>query len=608
MKNKNTQKLFALLLAGSMSLAMISGCGQAEKNPAESANTSKTAEEDSTKDAENASSTEAEEEPAVLTIGINSSTGIQTDPVPMLETEVMQVIQEMANVKLELLEYDADTFRLLQASNDLPDIFMAGKASVDTLIESGVALNMTPLLEEHAPNVLLDLYSMRNELLSTMSGGKDNGLYFMAPRVGVENANGNVNVNRGYVVRWDWYLEIGAPEIKNDDDYIDVIEKMVKAHPETEDGEKVWGYSIYDNYSYWTMRAPYTKAIALNNNTFTNTQYMSSYVDGSLINGYTDIERSAYWTDMKFFNKLYNRGLLDPDSFTQPGESLVAKWTSGRVAADGYRDQDMYNAMRETDPDTLAGFVVVPSENTVVFANKHVPTGYFPTTAMCVNAKSENVEACMRFVNVLHDPDVQRMLWSGIEGEHWYYDEKGVPRLTDEMLKIKSEEGDELKKIGIYKTNPAFLLFEGGVEHPDGYPMNLFDSDEMRAATLTPLDKSFSEHYGVQYPAQALMNLVEEGKTIDLSGECGQFVASGIPAMPDDIKRITTTCKEIIYKSVAKLVTAPTEEEFAKVQAEVLAELEEAGEPVAWEWCSKHYNESKDKVWPIFEKYKANIK
>ena len=50
----------------------------------------------------------------------------------------------------------------------------------------------------------------------------------MTPRVTSENARSTygATLNYGYVVRWDLYKEIGCPEIKNDDDYVDALVRM----------------------------------------------------------------------------------------------------------------------------------------------------------------------------------------------------------------------------------------------------------------------------------------------------------------------------------------------------------------------------------------------
>ena len=41
---------------------------------------------------------------------------------------------------------------------------------------------------------------------------------------------------RGYVVRWDYYKELGYPPVNNEEDYLKVLRQMHENHPFTEDG------------------------------------------------------------------------------------------------------------------------------------------------------------------------------------------------------------------------------------------------------------------------------------------------------------------------------------------------------------------------------------
>ena len=123
----------------------------------------------------------------------------------------------------------------------------------------------------------------------------------------------------------------------------------------------------------------------------------------------------------------------------------------------------------------------------------------------------------------------------------------------------------------------------------------------MRVDGLSPLDQNVAEYYGVQYPSQAAVALVEAGKTIDLSDDCGQLVATAMEAQPTDIARILEKCNEVIYRAIPKLVMAASEAEYAKVQEEVLAELAAAGEADAWAWCLEAYNSAREIVYPIFK-------
>jgi len=447
-----------------------------------------------------------------------------------------------------------------------------------------------------------ETFGQRNDLIAEMKGGDDNALYFIASGVGKENARGGVDTSRGYSVRWDWYKEIGAPVMKSSDDYLDVIEQILAAHPKTEKGETVYGMGLAGSgLSNWYFRACFEEPILLNPWLISNSQYMVGIDDAKIYNGYTNLERSAFWTDMKFYNEAYKRGLLDPDSFTQTGDEFTTKVKAGRyVSTQPNRNNSLYEEMKKSDPETLAGYVRIPTENYLVFSDKKMLTGDFPSGYTWISAKTENVEACMRVMNTLHDLDVQRMLWSGFEGVHWNY-VNGVPTLTEETLQMIMEDGDARHTSGVYMGfNPGRIL-QMSFMHPDGYPICLNDTDENRAATLSPLFQDIAEHYGVSYPTQAGVKLVEEGKATDMSNDSAQLIASYMPSRPTDISRIIENINNILYKAVPKLVMAKDDAEFAAVQQQVLKDLADAGEADAWNWVETEYEKAAAVVRPIFE-------
>lgn len=587
------KKLISLILATLMIISTLAGCAQSEKVSEESSSTS------TSQSTEASQSTVVEEEPTVITFG--STYALQSEPIPWYETTIFKKILEEANVEIEYVEYDAEQFKLALASDTLPDVMFLTKGDVVGIVSAGKALDMWPLLEEYAPNMLLDYYTERNDMMRQMYGGDNNGLYYVAPRINPAGEATTVEYSDGYNVRWDYYLEIGAPEITDDDSYIDAIEKMVAAHPKTESGEKVYGMTVWDNFNYWYMRGAYSKEASTANGSVSGTQYVADLVTNELINGYTNVDRGAFWIDMKFYNKLWNKDLLDPDSFTMTAEEFTARLTSGRYVASVYNDKNLYNNAKKDDPDTLAGYVNIPSENVVLNSGSKRPTGMFPDYTLFISSESENWEAVLRLFNVLHDPDTQRMVWSGIEGETWNYVD-GVPTLTDEAVSMMSSGDEKLYEYGILYAKTAFATLQNVVLHPDGYPVDLTMTDEAKAETLNPLLKSQAEHYGVDYPLQAGQALLEAGKTIDKSGSYASFIASGIEARPTDLARIAEKSNDILYRAIPELVMAASEEEFKKVQDRVLKDLADAGEGELWSWSLERWNKSLEEMRPIIDK------
>lgn len=547
-----------------------------------------------------------EEEPAVVTLGF---TGYHPTDAWGYSNEHRLLLEE-ENIKLEWKNYDDDTFGLLLAGGEMPDIVMPRQKHLATIIDNGMALNLDPLLAEYAPNLTKDAFKGSQEMSRLMLGGENHELYFLACAIGMESALVNETTSRGYQVRWDLYKELGCPPITSDDDYIEIIEDMVELYPETEDGRKVYGMGLYDNLTAWYTRAAWIRdGGALCIWTFVGSQYMATLEETKLVNGYMNPERSAFWTDMKFYNKLYNRGLLDPDSFIMTADENNAKVAGGEYVAVPWGNAALYNESRKDDPNTLKGMLVVPSENAVVGARKLQVTGGMPTDCMFVSKTSENWENALRVINFFAQDHIIRAATCGLQGVDWDYDENGVPYITEKGYADREKYGygteEYAKATGIYGHIGNWTFFHGTAIAEDGYVYNLAQMPAERVRTLDPMRKDFAETYGVSRPSELLMNLVYEGKTIDNLNDYAQLTAMGITDVPLDIQRIVTNLNDILYNAIPSLVMAETEEEYLEVQQEVLAELEAADEATAWAWYKEHFDAAREMVTPAFQEYLA---
>lgn len=587
------KQLISLFLVALMLVSMLAGCGQKETKESKETASQST---ETSKTEEASQSTEQEvpkEPPTKLTFG--SSYTMQTDPVPWYETPIVKKILEEANVEIEYVQYDTEQFKLLLASGDLPDVVFTTAKRTDDIIAGELALDMGPLLEEYAPNMLTEQYTARNALMRRMYGGDEGAFYFVGSLVNTEGTSDKLELTDGYNLRWDYYLEVGAPEITDDDSYVDVIEKMVAAHPTNEKGEKTYGMGLYDAFSNWWTRGAFTSEASTVKAGIDNTMYVADLSTDELVNGFTDTDRAAFWIDMRFYNKLWNKGLLDPDSFTMTADQYAARLEGGRYVAAISKDTTLYKAEQAKNPDTLAGIVNIPTEAAVINSGSKSLLGNFPYYCMFISAKTEKKEAAMRLLNVLHDPDIQRMVWSGMEGETWNY-VNGVPTFTDEMIEMVASSDTKLLEYGVMKKNAPLAILQNSSLHPDGYPVYLAMVDDVKASTLNTLQKSVADHYGVEYPLQAAEKLVAEGKTIDKRDNYSTLI-SGILIDPStDMDRIGQKCKDILYKAVPELVMAASEAEFKEVQTRVLKEIADTGEAEVWAWYLEQWKVAKKEI------------
>lgn len=121
-------------------------------------------------------------------------------------------------------------------------------------------------------------------------------------------------------LRWDHYVEVGAPEMKNLDDLLDTLKKIQDAYPTNEAGDKTYALSLWPDWDNTSIE-----------NVNQLTKWYGQEVNGSILLGtdnsitpLTDKD-GAYYKMLKFLYKANQMGLVDPDSATQDWNAACDK-------------------------------------------------------------------------------------------------------------------------------------------------------------------------------------------------------------------------------------------------------------------------------------------
>ena len=192
----------------------------------------------------------AEEDRPVLTIGdVNDRSSKHVDGDEQLG--LWRYLEDRLGVEIKYVHLTEDAYADGLASGNLPDIVSTDN-NLASILENGVALDVEPYLEEYVPNFLRGdaklTYSVYKQLLN-----KGEGFYFFPARIGYNNVGFSVgSAYRGYVVRWDYYKELGYPPVNNEDDYLNVLKRMHERHPFTEEGYPTYLYGTENPEGYET--------------------------------------------------------------------------------------------------------------------------------------------------------------------------------------------------------------------------------------------------------------------------------------------------------------------------------------------------------------------
>ena len=507
------------------------------------------------------------------------------------DNPVAQEIKKRINVEIEIIQTTPESWQAMLASGDLPDLFITEAASRRPLIESGYVIALDDLVEKHAPNLLKTIglgveFSKKfwsldtGKLYGIPGGGHWEPVYYYGK-------GGNINLN----VRWSYYKELGAPPIRNEEDLLDVVEAMVKAHPTTEDGKRVYGIPVSTDWGIWPYSICFGSIYGFGTVT---TWGMSVDVRTSeLVDNYTN-PMGSIWRLVKFYFKENQRGIFDQDSLVASWADIQAKAANNQYVANLFNSvAGPANAifLQAGEPD---GYIEPPMqwEEMGHWGGGDWRYGY--NNARWVSSKAERPDKVMEFIDFAYSFDGCRILMTGVEGIHW--DVKGgKPIVRQETLDLNAAGGSAWDATGITHFD-NFLGYT--TAHPgDGEPIGLFLSEEVFIKALSPLDKDYSEYYGVRYPAEKLFQTIEEYNQFT-QAPLDNRINAMMPAMPDDIKRMHSTCDSIITQAIPRAILAKDEAEFDAIQKQAFEDLKAAGFDQIKDWYYKSWEESKAKLGP----------
>lgn len=500
-------------------------------------------------------------------------------------------VNEVLNVNISWTKYDDDTFALALASGDQCDVMMSNKPAA--VLTANAAVAMDDYLEEYGQNILK--YQLRNDLLRKFLSNGDGKLYFHTPNTGYEDSTGAQSAWNGYLVRWDLYEKLGCPEMKTYEDYANVLQQMVELYPTNENGDQTYAMGIWNDSGLWgwlmgtVANMGYTAVGDYNFAWNTHTNEMSNQL-------LADDDQSFFWTAMKFYNDLYNRGLLDPDSFSMTNDDRAEKYANNRYVGGvcSWYVGETETTNREADPNSTAGIIAIPAEGMSGWYGQNAIIGWDGKNLYVSSSCAEDkIPAAVSFIDYLDSDEGNRTSYSGVQGVYWDYDDQGVPALLDSTVALKSAGGDDWSKTGIGSYNNFIGSSAFGVAE-DGYYYDL--SIYNLSQGLSPMQKAFCEHYGVSYPGELRYKYEQEGKGYSQKVSLHTTIGALQGTVPDDISTITSRIQEMMIRNIQSFVTASSAEEFQTLRDQFVNDVKDAGLETAYEWYNTKWGELKTEI------------
>ena len=527
------------------------------------------------------------EERIVLTIGdVNDRSTRRIDGENQLG--MWRYLEELLGVEIQYVHLSAEDYASGLSNGNLPDIVSTDN-NLSTIRESGAALDLDPYLEEYVPNFLQGYAGLTYNVFKQLQG-EDEGFYFFPARIGYNNVGyGTIGSSyRGYIVRWDYYRELGYPPIHNEDDYLNVLMQMHENHPFTEDGYPTYLYGSQYLDGFETafrseLDLDYWAAYKYQNNIFTNEIY----------DGYTDPEHSMWWTSMAWFNKLYRAGKadgsFDMEIFTQSREQYSAKRSRGQYLGIPQITGELYNAKIKTDESTVSGYCFVPTDGTNLYTNVYQLLGNGSAYMWFISANSPHKEEALRLFNYMCDPDYLREAFLGRRGVTWDYDADGVPRMNEygqaqlDAFKTGTTDPENYyTNWGSFNSFPNnWPILRDNLTHPDGYPLDFVTlTREYGVRTMT---NNIARDVCAQYGAELPQDTFYQAGGMDFRNDCGEAISASISSLSSDRLHILSEAEEILEYVRVDLILAESDEEFAAIQEDTIQRLIDLGESEVFE-------------------------
>ena len=463
------RKLISVLLTATMMAAMFAGCG------------SDAASTDAEGKADSADSTEAG--------GVKEFTAFFAVPGSEIndDNEIQQIIADKTGVKVKETWLTGQTAEeavgMMITGGELPD-FIGGGSGQSQLYDADVLVPLDDYLDDY-PNIKNFFTQQQWDQLR-----QDDGHIYWIPQF--SNIKGEEKVCthndeafwiQARVLKWADY-----PEIRTMDQYFDLIERYNEANPTMEDGTENIPYTILcDDWRYFCLEnAP---------------QFLDGYPnDGSCIvdpETLTVIDYNTTDTAVRYFQKLneeYQKGIVDPESFTQTYDEYIAKLSTGRVL--GMIDQWWDFAYTAGDAIKQAGldeqgcdYIPLPITIDESVENQWHCSGSVLNVSdgLAITTSCEDVEGALQFVDDLLTQDIHNLRFWGVEGVDYNVDENGEFYRTEEQRTRASDTAYKASHTCTYSYFPQYSgTSDDGINanKPDGQANEFFDglNDDVKEA------------------------------------------------------------------------------------------------------------------------------
>lgn len=478
-----------------------------------------------------------------------------------MQSPVSKLVTEKTGVTINP-EFDVNggtqKIALMVASGEYPDLIVP-KGGAGTLVEAGALIDLTDLIEEHAPN----LKKIYGDYLSRLKWSNDDESIYILPTAAIDQQY--FNPSHGVGLQHAVVKELGYPEIKTLKDFENAIRDYKEKNP-TIDGQPTLGLSLLADD--WRIMISTTNPAFWSTGASDDGEF---YVDPETYEATFHYKRPEEKEYFRWLNHMNDEGLLDPESFVQKYDQYLAKLSSGRVLGiidDDWQFAEAQRSLREQGKaDKMYGLYPATLSEDIKHANFQ-SAGYLAGWGIGISVDAEDPVAAIKFLDFLASEEGQTLQNWGIEGEHYeMVDGKRV--ISEEEMDERNNNANYVKETGVGVLKGFAPSYGDGVEDSTGQTYTIASPEQVKDS-YTDVEKEVLTNYGVEmwkdlYPQADEFPIKPWGAAFNIT----------VPG-DSELALIEQKVLDIVKKRIPEVILADPAD-FDKLYDNFLAEIDKAG-------------------------------
>ncbi|MDE7321296.1 MAG: extracellular solute-binding protein [Lachnospiraceae bacterium] len=491
------------------------------------------------------------------------------------------IMKEKFNVKLNIISNGDGVFDTRMESGNLGDIVLFGSDGDEytRAYQNGMLFdwNEDDILSDYGPYIKSHMADALDKN-AAISDGTVYGFGFDVASGAGQYGEFDYHPD----IRYDLYKQIGSPEINELEDYVDVLKQMKEACPTSDSGKETYGVSLFKDWD--GNMVMFVKATATN--FFGLDEFQFGFYDADT-GAFEDClqEGGHYERCLKFYNTLYQQGLLDPDSMTQGYDGCMEDYQDGGAffCIFNWMGATQYNTNEHMAEGKKLLPVAAKNQDTLVYGLGQSGSNRI----WSIGAKSQYPELCMAIINYLCTPEGRLDYEYGPQGVCWEWLDNGKAELTDFGLDCKALAAREDKVMpapysGLWDdgcpqmNNTTWSLNTTIPDGVDGQTFNFKYWDKYLSLDVDKAEQEWRADMGVD-------SYTEYMTQFDYSISLPHSYAESIKS--DELATTWEQVKTCIQNGSWQAIYAKDDSEFESIVAKMRADADSYGYQECIEWC-----------------------